>query len=74
MELAAELGDGWLMHGHSPEEVRRMVSKAKPMIRERTKDFSFCSAHFVLMGAEKEKAEAKLRRIIPEKSWKESTV
>jgi FMNH2-dependent dimethyl sulfone monooxygenase len=71
MELAVELGDGWLMHGHSPEEVRRMVLKAKPMIRRRGEVFSFCTAHFVLMGADQEKAEAKLRQIIPEKTWKD---
>lgn len=69
MELAAELGDGWLMHGHSPGEVQRMIAKIKPILGEREKHFSFGTAHFLLMGLDKEKADQKLHQIIPENTW-----
>ena len=69
MELAAELGDGWLMHGHSPEEVGKMISRIKPLLGTKADGFGFGTAHFLLLGADKEAADKKLRQIIPETTW-----
>jgi len=71
MELAAELGDGWLMHGHAPEEVDRMVSKITPMLAEKAKDFALGTAHFISIGPSREEAYQKMRRIIPPETWKD---
>jgi len=69
MELAAELGDGWLMHGHSPDEVSRMVSRIMPMLGDKVGDFAIGTAHFVVMGQSREEGYEKMRRIIPQESW-----
>ena len=69
MELAAELGDGWLMHGHAPEEVDRMVSKITPMLADKAKDFALGTAHFISIGPSREEAYQKMRRIIPPETW-----
>jgi len=69
MELAAELGDGWLMHGHTPEEVDRMVSKISPMLADKAADFALGTAHFISIGPSREEAYQKIRRIIPQETW-----
>jgi dimethylsulfone monooxygenase len=69
MELAAELGDGWLFHGHSVEEARRMIESIKPLLRRNVAEFSFCTALFVSMGANAKSADAKFRQMIPEGTW-----
>jgi len=69
MELAAELGDGWLMHGHAPEEIERMVSKIRPMLGDRVDDFTIASAHAVVMDTDEKAADEKLHRLIPKETW-----
>lgn len=69
MELAAELGDGLQLHGHSPDEVHRMMKKITPMISTRDNDFSIGSSHVVVMGADSDKAYEKLRSIVPPATW-----
>ena len=66
MELAAELGDGWLMHGHSPKEVERMVAKITPLLNARSGEFTFATALFIVMGPSQEEADRKLHRKIPQ--------
>jgi alkanesulfonate monooxygenase SsuD/methylene tetrahydromethanopterin reductase-like flavin-dependent oxidoreductase (luciferase family) len=69
MNVAAELGDGWLMHGHYPEEVDRMIARMRPLLGQKADDFVFGTALFALMGPTREKADEKLRKVIPEKTW-----
>jgi len=69
MELAAKQGGGWLMHGHSPEEVETMVSKITSILGDKKENFGIGTAHFVLFGEDKDKAYEKMRKIIPEKTW-----
>ena len=66
MELAAELGDGWLMHGHAPQEVERLVAKLQPMLGDKADCFSVASAHAIVMGTDTSAADEKLHRLIPE--------
>lgn len=69
MELAAELGDGWQLHGHSPEEVSRMISRIRPLLGKGKEDFGVGSAHVVILDKDKEEAYAKLKRMIPPETW-----
>ena len=69
MELAAELGDGWQLHGHSPEEVSRMISRIAPLLDKGKEDFAVGSSHVVIMDKDKEKAYTKLRKMIPPETW-----
>lgn len=69
MELAAQIGDGWQLHGHSPVEADRMIKKISPLISTRNTDFSVGSSHVVIMGPDKDKAYEKLRTLIPAATW-----
>ncbi len=69
MALAAELCDGWLMHGHDPDETARMIRHIRPMIKGREDDFIIGSAHFILIGDGRAEADQKLKRIVPEQTW-----
>jgi probable F420-dependent oxidoreductase len=68
-ELAAELGDGWLMHGHAPLEIEKLIAGIMPLLAGRKGEFGFGTAVFCLMGENKDVAESKLRRIIPDHTW-----
>lgn len=70
MELVAELGDGWLMHGHSPEEVERMVAKIDPLLKKRSKKVTFATALFIVIASSKEEADRKWHRKIPEQYYR----
>ena len=69
MELAAELADGWMMHGHSPEEVGRVVGKMKPMLVDRTDDFTIGTAHFFALANSQTEAMAKIQGRFPQEIW-----
>ena len=69
MELAAELGDGWLMHGHSPEEIGRMIGKIRPMLGPKSGAFAFGTALFLVMASGREEATRKLKTLIPPEVW-----
>ena len=69
MELAAKLGDGWLMHGHAPEEAERIVSRFRPMLGDKADGFTIASAHVTVMGSEKAADDDKLHSIIPKETW-----
>jgi alkanesulfonate monooxygenase SsuD/methylene tetrahydromethanopterin reductase-like flavin-dependent oxidoreductase (luciferase family) len=66
MELVAELGDGWLMHGHSPGEINNMISKINPLLGSRSGKITFATSVFMVIGSSKEAAEQKMHQIIPE--------
>jgi alkanesulfonate monooxygenase SsuD/methylene tetrahydromethanopterin reductase-like flavin-dependent oxidoreductase (luciferase family) len=66
MELVAELGDGWLMHGHTPDEINKMISKIRPLLGSRSGKITFATSVFMVMGSSKEAAEQKMLQIIPE--------
>ena len=65
MELVAELGDGWLMHGHSPEEVNTMISKIDPLLGDRSGKITFATSVFMVMAPTKEEADQKIHQIMP---------
>lgn len=69
MKLAADLGDGWLVHGHQPDEIDRMFSGIRPLLGERTEGFGLGMAAFVIMGADRKAATRKMRQMIPPAVW-----
>jgi probable F420-dependent oxidoreductase len=69
MELAAELGDGWLVHGHQPDEIDRMFRKIRPLLGERAEGFGLGAAVFVIMGPDPDAATLKMKQMIPEAVW-----
>ncbi len=70
MELAAELGDGWFMHGHSPEEIARMISKIAPLLQEKNGSMTFATSVFISMGSNREEADKKMHAVIPEDAYR----
>ena len=69
MTLAAELADGWMSHGHAPEETARMVSAIRPLLGDKAGTFEIASANVVAFGADETKARAKVRGLIPAATW-----
>lgn len=64
MRLAADLGDGWLIHGHKPREVKSMFSHIRPILGEREKGFGLGMAAFVVMASDPDQATKKLEKLI----------
>ncbi len=69
MELAAELGDGWLVHGHQPDEIDRMFRKIRQMLDDKAEGFGLGAAAFVVMGPDPGAATRKMRQMIPQAVW-----
>lgn len=69
MALAAELGDGWMIHGHQAEEVARMVSTIKPMLGDNKDTFDIATANIVAFGDSEASARAKVRSMVPNETW-----
>lgn len=69
MKLAAELGDGWLVHAHQPDGIGRMFRSIRPLLGEKTETFGLGLAAFVVMGKDPEVAERKMHRMIPPAVW-----
>lgn len=69
MKLAADLGDGWLVHGHQPDEIDKMFGSIRPLLAERSEKFGLGMAAFVIMGADPEAATRKMRQMIPPEVW-----
>jgi FMNH2-dependent dimethyl sulfone monooxygenase len=69
MNIAAELGDGWLVHGHQPEEIERMFKAIKPSLGARAGNFGLGMAAFLVMGKDRGDATAKVNRIITPEIW-----
>ncbi len=64
MELAAELGDGWLVHGHQPHEIDSMFKKIRPLLGERAEGFGLGAAAFLIMGEDPDAATRKMNEMI----------
>lgn len=69
MKLAAELGDGWLVHGHQPDEIDRMYKKIREILGDRTEGFGLGAAAFVIMGPDPDAATRKMKEMIPQPVW-----
>lgn len=69
MKLAAELGDGWLVHCHQPNEIDRMFKNIRPMLGDRAENFGLGAATFVIMGSDPEDATRKMKRLITPEIW-----
>jgi FMNH2-dependent dimethyl sulfone monooxygenase len=69
MELAAEMGDGWMMHGRSPEEAQRMISAIRPLLGAKTDTFEIASAVVVVLEKDEQTARQKLHDMIPKPVW-----
>ncbi len=69
MELAAELGDGWLVHGHQPHELDRMFQSIRRLLGDKTEGFGLGSAAFVVMGSDPDAATRKMQEMIPPAVW-----
>ena len=69
MELAAELGDGWLVHGHQPDEIDRMFQNIRPLLGDRAENFGLGAAAFVIMGSDPDAATAKMKKMITPEVW-----
>lgn len=70
MTLAAELGDGWLVHGHQPDEIGRMFKTIQPMLEDKAQGFGLGMAAFVVMSDDVESASRKVKQIISLKALK----
>ncbi|MBW1913248.1 MAG: LLM class flavin-dependent oxidoreductase [Deltaproteobacteria bacterium] len=57
MELAAELGDGWLVHSHQPHEIDRMFQSIRSTLGDKAEGFGLGTAAFVIMGSDPIKHE-----------------
>lgn len=69
MELAAELGDGWLMHGRTPEEAERAVTHIRPLLGDRADTFDIATAVVVVLGNDERHARQKFRQTVPQATW-----
>jgi probable F420-dependent oxidoreductase len=69
MELAAEMGDGWLVHGHQPHEIDKMFQSIRPMLGDKVEGFGLGAATFVIMGSDPDAATSKMRQMISPEIW-----
>jgi probable F420-dependent oxidoreductase len=69
MKLAAEMGDGWLVHGHQPHEIDKMFRSIRPMLGDKVEGFGLGAATFVIMGSDPDAATRKMRRMISPEIW-----
>lgn len=64
MMLAAEHGNGWLVHAHQLEQVEKMFQTIQPMLGDRAQGFGLGMAVFVVMDKDSQAATSKVERII----------
>ncbi len=64
IQLAADLGDGLLVHGHQPHSIAKMHSTLSSMLGERKARFGFGMAAFVVLAADEDEATRKVERLI----------
>ena len=69
MELAADLGDGWLVHSHQPHEIERMFKKIRPLLGEKADGYGLGTAAFVIMGSDPDAATQKMKKMITPAVW-----
>lgn len=70
MKVAAELGDGWLVHAHQPHDISRMFQGIRPLLRHKAEGYGLGMAAFVIMGSDPEAATGKVKEMIPPEVWK----
>lgn len=64
MKLAADLGDGWLVHAHQPDQIGRMFQVVHPMLGDKAHGFGLGMAAFIVMGEDPQAATEKVKQII----------
>lgn len=69
MELAAELGDGWMLHGRRPEEATRMIGAIEPLLQGREDAFEIALSVAVVIDKDEGTARDRLRGMIPPSVW-----
>jgi len=69
MELAAEMGDGWMMHGRSPKEAQRMISAIRPLLGDNADRFEIALAVVVVLEKDEQGARQKIHDMIPRTTW-----
>lgn len=69
LQLAAQLGDGWMMHGRSPEEAGRLISRIRPLLGSKAGHFDIATSVVVAFGQDAVKARQKVRQLIPAATW-----
>ncbi len=69
MELAADLGDGWLVHAHQPDEIGRMFQNIRPLLGDKAEGYGLGAAAFVIMGSDPEDATRKMKQMISPEVW-----
>ena len=69
LELAAEMGDGWMMHGRPPEEANRLISAIRPLLGAKADTFEIASAVVVVLENDEQTARQKLHGMIPRAIW-----
>ena len=65
MQLAADLGDGLLVHAHQPDEINSMYTNFKKMLGDKQEGFGLGMAVFVVMADDPQKATRKVESMIP---------
>jgi alkanesulfonate monooxygenase SsuD/methylene tetrahydromethanopterin reductase-like flavin-dependent oxidoreductase (luciferase family) len=69
MQLAAELGDGWMIHGRPPHEAHRLISAIRPLLGANAGKFEIASAVVVVFEKDESTARQKLQGMIPKPIW-----
>jgi probable F420-dependent oxidoreductase len=69
MKLAADLGDGWLVHGHQPHEISKMFQGIKPLLGRKAEGYGLGLAAFVIMGSSPDAATIKMKKMISPAVW-----
>ncbi|MFC1892032.1 LLM class flavin-dependent oxidoreductase [Thermodesulfobacteriota bacterium] len=69
MKLAADLGDGWLVHSHKPDGIGRMFNRIRPMLGDKAENFGLGMAAFVIMGKDPDAATQKMKKMISPEVW-----
>lgn len=69
MELAAEMGDGWMMHGRPPQEAQRLITAIRPLLGAKAEKFEIASAVVVVLEKDEQTARKKLQDMIPRTTW-----
>lgn len=69
MQLAADLGDGWLVHAHQPHEIDAMFKRIRPQLGDKADSFGLGAAAFVIMGSDPDAATQKMKKMITPAVW-----
>ncbi|MFB0562192.1 MAG: LLM class flavin-dependent oxidoreductase [Candidatus Lokiarchaeia archaeon] len=70
-ELVAELADGWLMHGTTPDGVKKNLEALKQIGDNRVKIIKYATMLTTVMSSNREEANRKLEQNFPEEILKQ---